>query len=253
MPPPRRKEMEAPCLRNSRSTKTQEIFSHPTRVPEVFRHAGFVFGERNGGIARKIVRVGVCPTGIERVGMKLTLQHSMSAIGMAAAMLTVMEGDARAEEAGEYEMKATFLCKFLEFVKWPAKPETPVVLGVLGDDPFGGTLERAVEAQKKARNPVTIRRSRRAEELRDCRIVFVSRSEKDRAREIIAVFAGTQVLTVSDSEEFLMSGAMIAFGSDKGAAGIKVNQAAAKRAGLTISSRLLKLAKSVPDPVAERQ
>ena len=145
-------------------------------------------------------------------------------------------GPARAEalEAPEYDLKAGQLSKFPEFVTWPA-PGGQVTVGVLGNDPFGAALDGVMK----------VKRSKRVEDLKGCQIIFISKSEQGNIPGIIAALAGTNVMTVGDSDGFVKQGGVIGFVIDGGKVRFEINQAAAKRAGVVISSRLLKLASKV--------
>ena len=147
-------------------------------------------------------------------------------------------GELRAEPAvTEYDLKAAFLCNFAQFVKWPGGASGTI--GILGDDPFGGKLEKALQGK------LSIKRSRRPEDLKSCQIVFVSKSERGNVSGIIANLGEAHVLTVGDSDGFARQGGVIGFTMDGDKVRFEINTAAARRAGLVISSHLLKLASRV--------
>jgi hypothetical protein len=141
------------------------------------------------------------------------------------------------------EVQAAFLCSFAEFVEWPdRRPEAPVAILVLGDDPFGSLLERTVESRPLQTKPIEIRRSRRLEDARGAQIVFVSGSERERVDEVLHSLAGSSVLTVSDLPGFARRGGIIGFVLEQRHVRFEINQRAAEGVGLRISSRLLTLA-----------
>ena len=147
-------------------------------------------------------------------------------------------GESRAETAmPEYDLKAAFLSNFAQFVKWPKGGSGTI--GILGDDPFGGKLDKAL------RGKLSIRRSRRAEDLKDCQIVFVAKSERGNVGAIISSLGDANVLTVGDSDGFARQGGVIGFTMDGDKVRFEINSAAARRAGLVISSKLLQLASRV--------
>src|SRR5262245_46124294 len=84
----------------------------------------------------------------------------------------------------ESPLQAVFLFNFAQFVEWPAQafsdPAAPLVIGVLGQDPFGSTLDDAVRGETAAGRPMVVKRYRRADEIADCQIVFISASESSR-------------------------------------------------------------------------
>lgn len=160
------------------------------------------------------------------------------ALLFAALGLCVRGMEARAEaEATEYDLKAAFLCNFVQFVKWSGGASSTV--GILGDDPFEGKLQKAL------RGKLGIKRSRRPEDLKTCQIVFVSKSERGNVGAILSSLEGTNVLTVGDMDGFAKQGGVIGFTMDGDKVRFEINEGAARRAGLELSSRLLKLASRI--------
>ena len=148
-------------------------------------------------------------------------------------------------EYSEYEVKAAVLSNFTQFVKWPAKafPDAgaPFLIGVLGDDPFGAALERVVEGQSVAGHKIAIRRGRTAEDVKNCHLVFISKSENARLAESIGALQGATVLTVGEAEQFTRLGGVIGLTMEGRRVRFSINPAAAQRAGLVISSQIRKL------------
>ena len=146
----------------------------------------------------------------------------------------------------EYRVKATFLLQFAQFVDWPPKvfsgAQTPLVIGVLGEDPFGNFLDETVRGETVERHALAVQRYRRVEEIKNCQVLFVSRSEESRLEEIAAVLKGRNILMVGDGERFAYRGGMIQFVTEANKIRLRINLDAARAANLTISSKLLRLA-----------
>src|SRR6185436_524028 len=119
----------------------------------------------------------------------------------------------------EYQVKAVFLFNFAQFVEWPppafADAQAPLVIGVLGEDPFGAYLDETVRGEKVNNRPLTVQRYRRVEEIKACHVLFISQSEVDRLKEIIATLKGRNILTVGDTDGFALYGGMIRFVTEK--------------------------------------
>jgi hypothetical protein len=151
--------------------------------------------------------------------------------------------------AREYQIKAIFLFNFVQFVTWPAAafpgPHTPITIGILGNDPFGPFLEEAVRGEVIDGRSLTIKRFQVIGEVSDSQVLFVSKSEAGRLRQILAALQGTSILTVGETEAFARQGGMINFITVDNKVRYEINVAAAKRANLDISSKLLRLAKIV--------
>lgn len=149
----------------------------------------------------------------------------------------------------EYQIKAVFLFNFARFVDWPpaafADPQTPLVIGVLGEDPFGAFLDETVRDEAVGQRRLVVQRYRRAEEAAQCHILFISRSETGRLDQIVAGLGGRTTLTVSDIAGSAQRGVMIRFVTEQNRIRLRINLEAAKAAGLTISSKLLRPAEIV--------
>lgn len=144
----------------------------------------------------------------------------------------------------EYDVKAAFLFNFSQFVDWPevafAEPRSPLVIGVLGTDPFGSALDEIVRGEIVKGRPLEVRRFRSVNELDTCHILFIDRSEQQRFAGILASLHGRSILTVGDFEGFAASGGVIHFVTAGNKIRLRVNLDAARAASLTISSKLLR-------------
>ena len=165
-----------------------------------------------------------------------------------------------APDSSEYLIKAGFIYNFAKFVEWPsaafAQPDSPIVIGVLGTDPFGSVLDRLVQDKKIGQRGFVVRRYKWGKDLkdlkdlRDCKILFVSTSEKAHADEIIQLVKWLPILTVGETPGFAERGGVIRFTVEDNRVRFEVNVDAAHQADLNISSRLLTLAKIIPQAAA---
>ena len=132
----------------------------------------------------------------------------------------------------EYQVKAVYLFNFAHFVTWPSQESSraPLVIGILGDDPFGSYLDEAVRGEKVINRPLIIQRFRRSTELRNCNILFISQSERDRVAQLISSLKGRSVLTVSDMDGFADIGGMIQFFTERNKIRVRINLDAVKAA-----------------------
>ncbi len=163
---------------------------------------------------------------------------------------------AASQHATEYEVKAACLYRFAKFVEWPAAclPDGtgPIVIGIIGVDPFGDILDDAIKGKTVNDRPVEIRRFARIDDITKCHILFVSRSERQKLGQILGRREVTCALTVGESDEFVQRGGMINFRIKDKRVVFEISQVAAERAGLKISSQLLKLGIVInPEPVTE--
>ncbi len=155
----------------------------------------------------------------------------------------------------EYQVKAAYLFNFLKFVEYPnesfADPLAPIVIGVVGDDPFGNALPQVVTGKTVQGRDLVIRTYHAGEELRGAHILFISASEKKRLPMILSGLHGSSVLTVADMEGFLDAGGMIQFLNENDRVRFAINLDATTQARLKLSSKLLSLAKVVGGDVKE--
>jgi hypothetical protein len=149
----------------------------------------------------------------------------------------------------EYQVKAAFLFNFAQFVEWPTNafptPQTSLVIGLLGDDPFGAVLDEMVRGEIVNGHPLVVQRYRRLEEISTCHILFVSSSERRQMGQILAKVKDRSLLTVGEWDGFAQQGGMIRFVTEKNKIRFRVNLDATRNANLTISSKLLKAAEIV--------
>lgn len=174
------------------------------------------------------------------------LQLSLFTVSfVTAAMPSVAAPAADQPAAFEYQLKAAFLYKLLPFIEWPPEklgaPESPFVIGVLGKDPFGGTLEAVIQGEKFKQHPLVIRHVSSAAEARTCHLLFISRSEDNRLGAIFKELRDDPVLTVGESENFIARGGMINLFLVENYLRFKSNNSAAKEAGLRLTAQLLDL------------
>jgi hypothetical protein len=149
----------------------------------------------------------------------------------------------------EYRVKAAFLYNFSKFVDWPVGvfdgTQAPLVIGILGEDPFGPILDQTVAGKTIGSRPFAIQRGLQLDELQNVHVLFISRSETQRLAELFGALQGRNVLTVSEIEEFAQRGGIISFLMEQSKVRFQINPAAADGAGLRISSKLLRLAQVV--------
>lgn len=147
-----------------------------------------------------------------------------------------------------YQVQAAYLYNFGKFVQWPAATRAsagPFNVCVFGDDPFGPILNATVAGGTVNGKTVAAKRIVSAPDAVDCQILFISPSEDRRLDQILEALNSAAVLTVSDMPRFAERGGMIQFILDENRVRFQVNLAAARNAGLILSSQLLKLAASV--------
>jgi len=159
------------------------------------------------------------------------------------------DGLAQAGPSREYQIKAVFLFNFAQFVEWPAVAfagsTSPLVIGILGGDPFGAYLDETVRDEKVNNRPLAIQRYHQVDEIKTCHVLFISRSEASRLDQILVSLKDRSILLVGDADDFVQRGGMIRLATTQSKIRVSINVDAAKAANLTISSKLLRAAELV--------
>jgi hypothetical protein len=160
-----------------------------------------------------------------------------------------MNAAPQAPEIREYQIKAVFLYNFAEFVDWPPgsfpSGQAPLVIGILGEDPFGTYLDEAVKGESINGRQIVIQRFGNLEDASACQILFISKSQYEQLDPILYRLSGRSILTVSDIADFAHRGGMIGFVVENSKVRLRINVRAVKEAHLTISSKLLRPAQIV--------
>lgn len=147
-------------------------------------------------------------------------------------------------EISEHDLKALYLYNFTQFVTWPNRDASkPFVIGIVGRDAVGDRLDRLVGEQPLPQ-PLVVRRVSQPSDFADCEILFISQSEQRRLGQILVAVGDQPILTVGDDDTFAMRGCAIGLYQEDGRVRIAINERAAERAGLTLSSKLLRIAQA---------
>jgi hypothetical protein len=156
--------------------------------------------------------------------------------------LAATPGLAQTPRPSEYQLKAAFLYNFAKFIDWPSDDSSTFVIGILGDNPFGKSLEQVVAGKQINGHTISVQFFQTAAEATRCQILFISNSESKHFTEIIKNLKGSAVLTVSENDRFIESGGMVDFVKEDSRIRFQINDDAAKAVRLKISSKLLSLA-----------
>ena len=158
-------------------------------------------------------------------------------------------GATGATVAPEYQIKAQLLVNLSTFTTWPAgtfdTTNSPIVIGIVGKDPFELFLEKAVDAKAKSGRPMKLKRIGSDAEIKECHILFVSPSERRRLKDLRQRWKGAPILTVGEADEFLDNGGIINFVLKGQLVRFEISVGAAKAAGLKLDAKLLSVADSV--------
>lgn len=179
---------------------------------------------------------------LRRLALLLILAYSQE---------TRAEAEFRQAEAGEYAIKAVFLYNLVKYTDWPpasplSAPDLPIVLAVVGDDPFGRSLDEAVKDRTVRGRQIQVVRTSDPRSLKNLHVAFLNTSgDSARTLELVHALAARSVLTVGDSDRTANAGVAVNFVMVQGKVRFDINQNAAKHRNIELSSQLLKLARRV--------
>lgn len=149
----------------------------------------------------------------------------------------------------EYQVKALCLLNFIKYVEWPAEASpgsnSPIRIGILGENRFGNNLNKVVEDKRIAGHEIIIEKITSAEQWKNCQVLFISASEQDRLPEILEQLKTSPILTVGETSQFIGQGGMVNFVKKDGKIRFEINLDATRAAHLQVSSQLLRLADKV--------
>ena len=162
-------------------------------------------------------------------------------------LLAALAARAQPPPSTEYEVKAAFLYNFAKFVEWPADAfadsRSHFVIGIVGSDPFGPGIDRALSNKVVHGRDLDVRRFPDAPPASGCHLLFFSQADSTTLRRNLQSVAGSTVLTVGEASTFLDLGGTIRFVLESNKVRFDIDVASAEAARLRISSKLLRLAR----------
>ena len=153
-----------------------------------------------------------------------------------------------ADTSSEYRVKAAYLYNFAKFIRWPEKTfasvDSPLVIGVLGKNPFNGELTPL--ADKTVRNrKIIVRQFATIDNVTDCHLLYVSDTASRQLRAALQLLRVKPMVTIGDNEDFCKFGGVIQFVTRRDRLRFVINLDVAKDNDIHIDSQLLSLAVEV--------
>jgi hypothetical protein len=179
---------------------------------------------------------------------------SVALVGLVLAAGGFGPAWAQPASADENALKAAFVYNFAKFTDWPEelwnKATQLRVCASAGNDGFAKAVA-ALDAKPPVRGkPVEVRMLTRPEDAAGCQILVIT------GREGLAAWLrgvrNAPVLTVGEAEGFAAGGGVIGLFTEGDKLRFEINQEAAQRAGLKLSSQVLKLARLVTEAAPSR-
>jgi hypothetical protein len=189
-----------------------------------------------------MVSVGPIVTSRRRLGRLL--------IRVIVLLVAMSNGSVAAQSVSGTTLKAAFLYNFAKFADWPADVLAPgqrLSLCVLGDNAVADALEQTIKGHSTESHELTVQVVGADWPIRSCHLLYVGGLDMKGAIQLVEALKGASVFTVSDCDRFAELGGVAQLILEKDRMRFAINVAAAQRARLQLSSRLLSLAKIVKD------
>jgi len=170
-------------------------------------------------------------------------------LGALVGMLLAASLPAQKSKPTENELKAVYLLNFARFTQWPPtagiEKTGSFLICVIGQDPFGASLDAVLVGESIGGNPVVAKRISKPQDASSCQVLYVSSSEESQLKDVLSALGKASVLTVSDIPQFSRRGGIVQFVMENNRVRFEVNLANANGAGLNLSSELLKVAVTI--------
>ena len=157
----------------------------------------------------------------------------------------------------EYDMKAVQLFNFVQNTEWPAtafvSSNAPIRIGIIGNDDFAATVGKAVANESVHGRKIVVETAKRIEELKDCSVVFVSKTERQRAAQILTACGTEPVLTVGEFDGFGTRGGVFNFFIKDGTVKLEINLGAARLHNLKVAPQWIELGRRVETKIEKEK
>jgi hypothetical protein len=154
-----------------------------------------------------------------------------------------------AEPVQQREVQAVFLLNLTRFIRWPERAfpgeEAPLQIGVMPDDPVGVLLAEAVRGETVGRRPIVVRLVRTPADLEGCHLVYFAKADLEETMKLLTPLRARPLLAVGDVDGFLRSGGHVQFFNRAGQVRLRLAAGNLKRAELSASAQLLRVAEVV--------
>lgn len=143
----------------------------------------------------------------------------------------------------EYVLKAVYLERFARFMEWPNESSvknlnTPFIIGVIGENPFGGELEKLYKIQLIKQKKVDIKYISDYNEITSCAFLFISKSETKNIPLILDIIKNKPIVTISDIPDARKKGIHISFITQNNKILFELNESAFNKSNIIVDYRL---------------
>ena len=183
-----------------------------------------------------------------RVLHRATLSR-LAVIAVTLLGASAAQAQSSTQAVPEYSVKAGYLLLFARYVQWPessfASADAPLIIAVVGRDPFGSVLDATLRDQHIGKHTVqVIRLSQQTFDI-SAHLVYIAEMSRRDAQRLLDMCQRRPILTVSESQGPLENGAIVRLTEEAGKIRFDVDWTAATRVNLKIESPMLVAARQV--------
>lgn len=159
-----------------------------------------------------------------------------------------VENETTPDRTQEYRLKAAFIYNFIKYTSWPeqvfADESSPIVVSIVGPDPFGKILDSTMKDKKIDGRAIVIERLAKLPETLRSHVAFTTGGVELR-KKLFLMAKDEPVLVIGDQPGDAKAGSQVGFYLEKNKVRFEVNITRVKAVKLAISSELLKLARII--------
>ena len=155
------------------------------------------------------------------------------------------------QTSSETDLIAAFLYRFGQYVEWPSSgvaSDAPLIIGIFGDDDVLEKLGAVASDRELGGRPVQVKELDSPDDVDGIWILYLNTEDRLEVGQGLRAASSKPVLTVGYTDGFAERGGVINLYRDGRRIRFEVNPDAADRAGLRISSQLLRLARIISAP-----
>lgn len=149
----------------------------------------------------------------------------------------------------EYQIKADFVYTVAKFVDWPdgafSGPSAPLTFGIVGSDSVADAIAQALRGKKVHERPIRTVRVTDPRRALECQILYVSDADPARNKALLDQVGTASILTIGERGDFASKGGILGLRLSDTLVQFEVNIRSAERAGIAISSKILRLGQVV--------
>lgn len=165
-----------------------------------------------------------------------------------AAIMGLHAAACLADAPQEYVVKAKYLVNIPLFASLPESAGhcASFTICIIGHTPVVDAL-KAIQARQINNQPLEIKTISEISHTGCCKVLFIAASEQYRLQQLLPEANRQGILTVSDIRDFAKYGGMVSLVNANNRISYDLNLAAARKARISFSAQLLKLANDIRD------